>query len=215
MAISKRLRYEILRRDNHACRYCGRAAPEVKLTIDHVIPVALGGADEAANLVPACIDCNAGKSSMPTDAAVVEGVASDAERWACAMKAVAEQRSIERAFAREIHDRFLSRWNNWTYTYMGEKKTVPLPSSFRASLDQFMDAGLEIDEIEHLIEVAMNSHADDVWKYLCGCCWNLIRDMQDRAKELLTADETGSVYATRGRDDLVMDAADEAEFADA
>lgn len=23
MAISKRLRYEILRRDNHACRYCG------------------------------------------------------------------------------------------------------------------------------------------------------------------------------------------------
>ncbi|MEU5976310.1 hypothetical protein [Streptomyces sp. NPDC047315] len=25
MAVSKRLRYEILRRDNHACRYCGAA----------------------------------------------------------------------------------------------------------------------------------------------------------------------------------------------
>ena len=32
MAVSKRLRFEILRRDNHACRYCGQMAPDVKLT---------------------------------------------------------------------------------------------------------------------------------------------------------------------------------------
>lgn len=34
MAVSKRTRYEVLRRDNHACRYCGASAPEVKLTVD-------------------------------------------------------------------------------------------------------------------------------------------------------------------------------------
>ena len=28
MAVSKRLRYEILRRDNHTCRYCGASAPD-------------------------------------------------------------------------------------------------------------------------------------------------------------------------------------------
>lgn len=28
MAVSKRTRYEVLRRDNHACRYCGARAPE-------------------------------------------------------------------------------------------------------------------------------------------------------------------------------------------
>lgn len=33
MAVSKRLRYEILRRDDHACRYCGDRAPDVKLTV--------------------------------------------------------------------------------------------------------------------------------------------------------------------------------------
>ncbi|MGC7224589.1 HNH endonuclease, partial [Mycobacteroides abscessus subsp. massiliense] len=43
MAVTKRLRYEVLRRDNYSCRYCGRSAPEVKLTVDHVVPVALGG----------------------------------------------------------------------------------------------------------------------------------------------------------------------------
>lgn len=41
MSVSKRLRFEVLRRDNHTCRYCGSSAPEVKLTIDHVVPVAL------------------------------------------------------------------------------------------------------------------------------------------------------------------------------
>lgn len=36
MAVSKRLRYEILRRDNHTCRYCGGAAPDVVLTEDAI-----------------------------------------------------------------------------------------------------------------------------------------------------------------------------------
>src|SRR6185369_3226628 len=62
MAVSKRLRFEILRRDNHTCRYCGRSAPEVKLTVDHVKPEALGGRTEPDNLVAACSDCNAGKT---------------------------------------------------------------------------------------------------------------------------------------------------------
>jgi 5-methylcytosine-specific restriction endonuclease McrA len=32
-AISKRRRYEILRRDGHACRYCGATASRVKLAV--------------------------------------------------------------------------------------------------------------------------------------------------------------------------------------
>lgn len=27
MAVSKRLRHEVMRRDNHTCRYCGGGAP--------------------------------------------------------------------------------------------------------------------------------------------------------------------------------------------
>ena len=61
MAVSKRTRFEVLRRDNHACRYCGRTAPEVKLTLDHVVPVSLGGTDDPDNLVAACHDCNSGE----------------------------------------------------------------------------------------------------------------------------------------------------------
>lgn len=63
MSVSKRLRFEIFRRDHHACRYCGATASDTKLTIDHVVPTALGGTDEPSNLVTACKDCNAGKTS--------------------------------------------------------------------------------------------------------------------------------------------------------
>lgn len=74
MAVSQRLRYEILRRDNHACRYCGATAPDVKLNVDHVIPTSLGGSDKPDNLVTACADCNGGKTSSMPNAATVEDV---------------------------------------------------------------------------------------------------------------------------------------------
>lgn len=60
--LSKSLRFEILTRDGYRCRYCGASAQTSKLHIDHVLPKALGGRDEAANLVTACADCNHGKS---------------------------------------------------------------------------------------------------------------------------------------------------------
>src|SRR5690349_23456362 len=84
MAVSKRLRYEILRRDNHACRYCGAAAPDAKLNVDHVIPQALGGKDKPENLVTACADCNAGKTSSMPNAQVVEDVDQETFRRAAA-----------------------------------------------------------------------------------------------------------------------------------
>lgn len=65
--ISKTLRFEVFKRDSFKCRYCGRAAPEVVLNLEHVVPVARGGLDEIANFVTACADCNGGKSDCPLD----------------------------------------------------------------------------------------------------------------------------------------------------
>lgn len=62
MALSKRVRFEILKRDDHACHYCGATAPDVVLHVDHVVPVALGGSDNPDNLVTACQGCNASTS---------------------------------------------------------------------------------------------------------------------------------------------------------
>lgn len=59
--ISQKIRFEIFKRDSFKCQYCGRAAPEVVLHVDHIKPVAKGGENEITNLITACQDCNLGK----------------------------------------------------------------------------------------------------------------------------------------------------------
>lgn len=66
-AIPKRIRFEVFKRDSFKCQYCGAAAPEVLLQVDHIKPVAKGGTNDIVNLVTACIACNAGKSDKSLD----------------------------------------------------------------------------------------------------------------------------------------------------
>lgn len=60
----RRLRFEIFKRDEFTCQYCGRKAPEVQLEIDHIIPKSQGGKDTKDNLITACSDCNQGKRDI-------------------------------------------------------------------------------------------------------------------------------------------------------
>lgn len=72
-SISKTTRYEVLRRDNYACRYCGAKAPFVTLHIDHVIPASYGGSNDPSNLTAACADCNTAKSNgIPHETVITE-----------------------------------------------------------------------------------------------------------------------------------------------
>jgi hypothetical protein len=71
-AISKKLRFEVFKRDSFTCQYCGKKAPDVILNCDHVNPVAEGGTTDILNLVTACFDCNNGKGArLLSDQAVL------------------------------------------------------------------------------------------------------------------------------------------------
>ena len=61
--ISKKLRFEVFKRDAFKCQYCGKSSPDVVLEVDHINPVANGGKNDIINLVTACYDCNHGKSA--------------------------------------------------------------------------------------------------------------------------------------------------------
>lgn len=61
--IAQGVRFDVLRRDNFTCVYCGRSSPAVTLEVDHKIPVVAGGSDEKENLHTACFDCNRGKGA--------------------------------------------------------------------------------------------------------------------------------------------------------
>jgi hypothetical protein len=58
-----KLRMEILKRDHHRCRICGRSADDaldLRLHVHHVRPRALGGLTEPQNLITLCQTCHEG-----------------------------------------------------------------------------------------------------------------------------------------------------------
>ena len=59
--IPPKLRFEIFKRDNFKCYYCGKTKDESELEVDHVIPVSKGGNNDPSNLVTSCFKCNRGK----------------------------------------------------------------------------------------------------------------------------------------------------------
>lgn len=63
MAVTKKLRFEVFKRDSFTCQYCGSKAPDVVLEVDHIKPKSKGGDDNILNLVTSCFDCNRGKSA--------------------------------------------------------------------------------------------------------------------------------------------------------
>lgn len=191
MAVSKRLRTEILRRDNHACRYCGGTAPDVRLTIDHVLPIALGGTDDATNLVAACADCNAGKSASAPGQPLVEQVSQDHINWAMAVRQAASQ-AVEQAAARDLYvDTFNNVWNSLTYGYV-QKYTYPRPDDWEKSIGTFYARQMPMELLADAATIAVNNgwlSRDRVWRYFLGVAWNKLSEIEAAAKAIMFANQ--------------------------
>jgi hypothetical protein len=63
--IPREMRLEVFERDDFTCQFCGtKLSPEL-LTIDHLIPISLGGHDEMTNYISCCSTCNQSKANTP------------------------------------------------------------------------------------------------------------------------------------------------------
>jgi hypothetical protein len=177
MAVSKRTRYEVLRRDNHTCRYCGGQAPDVVLTVDHVTPVALGGSDHPGNLVAACRDCNAGKAASAPDAAVVSQVSDDAIRWAAAMKEAMQLELAALGARQEYRENFRQAWSRW------DDRLVLADPRWVVSVGRWHELGVPIEILIEAIDIAMSNTTvkpQAVFRYMAGVVWTYVRKAQDR-----------------------------------
>lgn len=190
MAVSKRLRYEVLRRDNHACRYCGATAPDVPLTIDHVTPEALGGTDTPDNLVTACEPCNSGKTSTTPDAALVADVQQHQLRWGQAMRHAAEAQRGKQREQEENCETFSRAWESWASVWRPGVKVLPLPDNWKQSIEALRVAGLPSWMWPDIAEMAMsNPTVRDHFRYCCGIAWRRVREIQEKARAILQQEE--------------------------
>lgn len=186
MAVSRRLRFEILRRDGYACRYCGAKAPDVVLTVDHVVPVALGGGDEPNNLVTACQPCNAGKSSIAPDAKIVEDVDATALLFAKAVEIATARRRAHLLNLEMLLGNFNDTWES-----VARGNRFGRPDDWTYSIERFLAEGLTNEELDIFVFKSFDKvlSSSQVWRYFCGCCWNEIGKRHELARRLIEDSE--------------------------
>jgi hypothetical protein len=130
--LSKRVRFEIFKRDSWRCIYCGATPNDGPLHVDHVKPVAAGGTNDPANLVTACGACNLGKSSVPLEQrrySTGKATEADLDHAEQIREWLAVQRDVMAA-KEEVYDELLGAW---------ERYCGPAPRDLRARLPKMLE----------------------------------------------------------------------------
>jgi len=190
--IPRRTRYEVLRRDDYTCRYCGAKAPDVKLNVDAVVPVVLGGSHkDPANLVTACEVCNGGKSSSAPDAPLVAEVSDRALEWAQAMRK-AQAGMLADIKAREAdRAQFQEWWDGWSRGEGKDRTLIPKDPAWWVTVDQLLAAGLPLPALKGCIDLAMTQRKvkdEHRFRYMCGVAWNKVKELHKAARSITSGD---------------------------
>ncbi len=181
MAISKRLRYEVMRRDDFACVYCGVKPAKADLHVDHIMPTALGGSDDASNLATSCRDCNNGKAASAPDAPTVAAIDERNLRWRAALaQAAAESMQVSPDLEMAMVG---------VQEVFGDRYT--LGPSERDRIKEFLNDGLPVAIIVDAAHIAYSgaNYQRGMFSYMVGVCRNKLRDIQLRAAEIMGSED--------------------------
>lgn len=205
MTVTKRVRFEVLRRDEHTCQYCGQMAPDVVLTVDHVVPVSLGGSDDPSNLVAACRDCNAGKSSISPDSPIVAAVSARSAEFALAQANVASHIRADLGAIRDYSTEFEDAWKAWGRGDGEERQGIPLPPDWRRSVTTWWRMSVPLELLLESIPTAMTAKGkgyagigdQDRFRYFAGIVW---RTLEEYDATYPVGSNSGRVYSSDERE---------------
>lgn len=175
--ISKKVRFEIFKRDGHKCAYCGRSSPDVELQVDHIVPVSKGGGNDETNLITSCWDCNIGKGDRELSMAP-KPLAEKAAAARKARKAIEKQRDDIAKYHKAVEDM------SW------QVAVILAPNAFEGFPEQdFNGISGFIEKLgfASVMESAKIAERAKGWypgsrtrfRYFCGVCWNRVRALQD------------------------------------
>lgn len=171
--ISKKLRFEVFKRDVFKCQYCGSEPSKVVLEIDHIHPVSKGGKSNIDNLITACFDCNRGKKdisltlSPQNTAEKLYAIQEKEDQYKALMKLQKSIHARKIKEANKVEEVYSRHFNDWTLTDRFKSKTVLLFIS-QLGVNKVIDAMESACERMHWDE-------DKAIKYFCGICWRKIK----------------------------------------
>lgn len=173
---SKKVRFDVFKRDGFKCQYCGAHPPAVMLHVDHIHPVAEGGTNDLDNLITSCEPCNLGKgarllSDVPM--AMADRAADILERE----EQINGFNAAVRAQAERIED------ESWEVAraLTGDAGLTSFDKADFLSIKQFVGKlgywpTLEAAEIA---SCKFSRYGRKTFSYFCGICWNKVREVAD------------------------------------
>lgn len=176
--LSKKARFEVFKRDDFTCTYCGQKPPTVVLEVDHIVPVAKGGKNGMDNLITACFDCNRGKGAGVLTA-IPESLKDKASRVKEAEAQLKEYRKVMTAKQERekrdawavVHELFGDDCHeigkDWFRSIM----------RFHERLDH-LDVMYAAETARHRKYSARDAA---LFSYFCGICWNMIKQGVENA----------------------------------
>ena len=171
-SISKKIRFEVFKRDCFICQYCGNHPPSVILEPDHINPVANGGNNDMNNLITACFDCNRGKSSRllsNVPQSLIDKGEEIKERelqikaYQKLMKSVRSRLDLNAMKVCNIYELYI--------------EGMTLTPSSLVTVRKFLEK-LDVQQVIDAMENACTKstiRSGQEFKYFCGICWNIIK----------------------------------------
>lgn len=185
MAVSKKTRFEVFKRDQFTCQYCGCRPPDVMLEVDHIVARAEGGGDGMENLTTSCFGCNRGKGAGSLgDVAPALG---EMERLEALQEMMERKRGLLEQIAisqgmREAEDAAIGTVKQYWFEATGEEDGFHWES-----VRVFLSRGLSVDDMRR---AAATTRSKDIynnrraWRYFCAICWNWIQDRSAPVPEM-------------------------------
>ena len=177
MAISVRTRFEVFKRDEFTCQYCGKKSPDVVLEVDHIVPQCDGGQDDVVNLRTSCWDCNRGKADQPLSAIVTGEDPHD--RAIFLLEQARQLREYNTVLAADHDRRDSEAWDLWRYWrieqgYDEKKDKEELTHMPRQDWNWLFNAlkWCPKEVIRNFMDAALNRRMTRNLKYVAACCRN-------------------------------------------
>ncbi len=175
--LSKKVRFDVFKRDYFQCQYCGNTPPSIVLEVDHIHPVSKGGDNDIDNLITACFDCNRGKRAESLNS-IPQTLSDKTEMMLEKEAQLSEYKKIKTKISRrknreveKLNGLFNSHFKECT---LNKTTKIKIKSQFLPHID--------IDDLLESMEFACSrlvGEPDEAYLYFCGICWNKIRENSD------------------------------------